>query len=118
MDKIGKGKAAEDAAAIYLAKQGHTILERNYRCPIGEIDIVSRQGEYLVFVEVRSRKGAAFGLPQETVNWNKRQRVRRLAAQYLQVKRAWQAKCRFDVIGIVYGENDEILSLEHITDAF
>lgn len=118
MDRIGRGKAAEDAAAAYLRQQGYRIIERNYRCPLGEIDIVSRDGEYFVFVEVRSRKGIVYGLPQETVNRNKQQRVRRLAAQYLKVNKAWQAMCRFDVIGVVFADNDEIKSLEHIRDAF
>jgi len=82
------------------------------------MDIVCRQGDKLVFVEVRSRKGTAFGYPQESVNRDKQDRVRRLAAYYLKVHSSWQEKCRFDVIGIVFDAKDEIIALEHFKDAF
>ncbi len=118
MDKNGIGILAENAAASYLQNQGFHILERNYRSRFGEIDIIAEDKGELVFVEVRSREGTRFGLPQETVNWAKQQKIRNMAARYLKEKGLWQKNCRFDVIGVLIDENQKIKSLELIRDAF
>ncbi len=118
MDTVTRGKMAEDAAVQYLEQQGYRILERNFRTNLGELDIIAEHEGYLVFIEVRSRKGERFGLPQETVNWAKQAKVRRMAAQYLKLTAGWKRSCRFDVVGVLFADNDEIKFIELIRDAF
>ena len=95
------GQAAERAAACWLRGRGYEILQRNYRCRAGEIDLIARQGGELVFIEVRSRSRTDFGLPEETVGREKQRRLRRLAAWYLNEPRQPEAPCRFDVVGVL-----------------
>lgn len=103
MAGAGAGRQAlarwgEEAVARHLASlEGCTILCRNYRCALGELDIVAREGDTVVFVEVKARRGAAFGLPQEAVNGPKQARLRRLALHFLQRHGLGEAPCRFDV---------------------
>jgi putative endonuclease len=97
-----KGRIGEDLAADFLEKQGLEILTRNFRCPIGEIDLVGRDGRTLVFVEVKSRSGAGYGLPQESVSWTKQKRLTRLAQWYLKQNRYDRQPARFDVIAITW----------------
>jgi len=118
LDRVILGKKAEDAAAEYIKEQGYRLRERNFRCPLGEIDIIAEDQGVLVFVEVRSRTKANFGLPEETVNWVKQQKLRRLAAAYLQRTREWGKECRFDVIGVLFGEQEQVERLELIKNAF
>ncbi|MGI6587669.1 MAG: YraN family protein [Peptococcia bacterium] len=118
MDKISLGRKAEEIAVKYLEGQGYRIIERNFRCSFGEIDIIAEDVDVLVFVEVRSRRNSFFGLPQETVVWSKQQKLRRLASYYLKEKQAWEKKCRFDVIGVLFDEENKIKSLDLIKDAF
>ena len=81
------GDAGEDLAAAALKKQGYKILERNYVCPLGEIDLIARQGKTYVFIEVKTRKNDRFGAPQEAVNPAKQRKLRLLADYYLKQKR-------------------------------
>jgi len=118
MDRISLGKKAEEAAALYLRNHGYKIIERNFRCSFGEMDIIAEDGDVLVFVEVRSRSSSAYGLPQETVAWVKQQKLRRLAGFYLKKNKAGERKCRFDVIGILFDQKTEIETLDLIQDAF
>lgn len=97
-----KGRIGEDLAADFLEKQGLEILIRNFRCPIGEIDLVGRDGRTLVFVEVKSRSGAGYGLPQESVSWTKQKRLTRLAQWYLKQNRCDRQPARFDVVAITW----------------
>src|SRR3989339_1064264 len=92
------GDAGEDLAAAALKKQGYKILERNYVTPLGEIDLIARQGKVLVVVEVKTRKSTRFGSPQEGVSVTKQGRLRRLAGYYLKAKRLAGAPGRFDVV--------------------
>lgn len=118
MNTKATGQLAEEAAAEYLRSQNYVIMERNFRSRLGEIDIIARDKDTLVFIEVRSRKGNRFGLPQETVNWEKQQRVRKMAQQYLKTTGQVQRYCRFDVIGVLFNDRMEITSIELIRDAF
>lgn len=96
-----RGRAAEDLAAAHLAGQGLHILARNYRVPGGEIDLIARHGAELVFVEVRSRRSAAFGSAAESVTPSKRRRLLLAAQHYLQcLGQRTPPPCRFDVISI------------------
>jgi putative endonuclease len=96
------GNRGEDLAATYLKKQGYKILERNYRTPIGEIDLIARHRGVLVFIEVKTRRSSKFGSPQEAVHQAKQERLRNLAAYYLQQQGLGEVAARFDVVGILW----------------
>jgi putative endonuclease len=97
MGAIGKGREAEQASADYLAARGLRLLERNWRCKGGEIDLVMRDGGTLVFVEVRARRGMDFGGAAASITAAKRARVILAARHYLAVK-GLDAPCRFDAV--------------------
>lgn len=92
------GDAAERRAEELLTKRGLAVVARNYRCRGGEIDLIMRDGEQLVFVEVRMRRRTDFGGALTSVDQRKQQRLILAAQHYLQ-KNRWQGPCRFDVIG-------------------
>ncbi|WP_372863520.1 YraN family protein [Spongiibacter sp.] len=93
-----RGDGAEQAACDYLQSQKLQILQRNYRCRLGEIDIVARHHDYLVFVEVRLRGNLRFGGAAESVNARKQQRLIHAASHYLASQCQTEPPCRFDVI--------------------
>lgn len=85
-----------------MEEQGYRVLEKNYRCPGGEIDLIARDGDYLVFAEVKYRSSQARGWPEEAVNPEKQQRIRRAARFYLYRNHYGEdTPCRFDVVGIL-----------------
>lgn len=94
-----RGQLAEDRACDYLQAQGFELLTRNYRLRGGEIDLIGRDGDYLVFVEVRYRNTEAFGGALSSVDLRKQQRIIRTAEHYL-MRYAVDLPCRFDVIAI------------------
>lgn len=105
------GSRYEETAAAYLEKNGRQVLEKNYRCRQGEIDLICRQGRYLVFVEVKYRSGTACGYPAEAVDGRKQERIRRAAAFYLYSHRLPEdTPCRFDVVSIL---NDSFTVIEN-----
>lgn len=106
------GATSEDRAVDHLVRQGLSIVERNYRCKVGELDIVARDHGVLVFVEVRSRRSAEYGSALEAVTWRKRQKVTRVAMHYLAWRRPRFEAARFDVVAIT---GDELV---HIRDAW
>lgn len=95
------GSRYEDLAADYLRRQGYEILERNYRDRMGEVDIIAKDGPYLVFVEVKYRRSLKNGYPEEAVCGPKQQRIRHTASRYL-YRHGYgeETPCRFDVVGI------------------
>jgi putative endonuclease len=94
------GQAGEALAADTLQQQGYKILTRNYRTPYGEIDLIARHGDTLVFVEVKLRRSEVFGPPQAAVNTAKQRHLRLAAQYYLSQQRAEDIKIRFDVVAI------------------
>jgi putative transposase len=110
------GDHGEDLAAAALKKQGYKILERNYVTPLGEIDLIARQGKTVVVVEVKTRKSFQFGSPQEAVSVTKQQRLRRLADYYLKDKRLAGMPVRFDVVAVTLAGDEP--QVEIISDAF
>ena len=96
------GNRGEDLAAAALKKQGYKVLERNYRTPLGEIDLIARHQGVLVFIEVKTRSSARFGAAQEAVHYGKQARYRKLADYYLKQKRLEEIAVRFDVVGILW----------------
>ncbi|PZS31082.1 MAG: YraN family protein [Pseudonocardiales bacterium] len=101
--KDAVGRFGEDVAATYLSNVGLTIIERNWRCPDGELDIIARDGEVLIFVEVKTRSSVAFGDPAEAVNRVKANRLRKLALLWLAGHRdiAYWSQLRFDVVSVL-----------------
>ena len=108
------GSAREEQARHYLEARGLQLLERNYRSRCGEIDLIMRDGDCLVFVEVRYRKHSAYGSPAETVTHAKRRRITAAAQQYLQEYPS-RLDCRFDILGI--GAADRVEWLKNAFDA-
>jgi putative endonuclease len=102
--KIQRGASAEADAARLLATAGYRIVERNFRCKAGELDIIARDGDVLVFVEVRSRADDEHGSALEMIRRNKQRRVARVAACYLEAMAPVFDECRFDVVAITAGE--------------
>lgn len=94
------GRYGEDVAARILTEQGWEVLARNWRCPDGELDIVALDGEELVAVEVKTRRNAAYGSPQEAVTRRKLNRVRRLTAAWLGAQDRVFAAVRVDVVAV------------------
>ena len=112
-----RGTAAEDAARRYLEGRGLSCLDRNYRSRAGEIDLVMREEDTIVFVEVRYRKSDAFGTGAESVTRSKQRRIINTALRYLQAKPRLEDKpCRFDVVSIS-GPVDAF-DVQWIVDAF
>jgi putative endonuclease len=94
------GQRGETLAVAYLLRQGYVIVARNWRCPAGEIDIVARDGDCLVFVEVRTRSGQAYGTPEESITPRKQAKMVEVAQTYLQVTGEEEADWRIDVVAI------------------
>ncbi len=109
----GSGELArrgEEAAAVYLERIGHTVVERNWRCPSGEADVISLDGETLVITEVKTRRSNAAGTPDEAVSPTKQKRLVRVARHYVASTGLDDAEVRFDVIAILpIGEDRAIL---------
>jgi len=99
--KIATGKEGEKIAADFLKKNGYRIMDINYRCPIGEIDIVARDKNVLVFVEVKTRKSSVLGYPEQAVGVKKQKKMSQLALWYLQEKKIQDVSARFDVVAIL-----------------
>lgn len=113
--RVAQGAAAEDFALRYLEARGLRLVARNFRCRAGELDLILRDGEQLVFVEVRSRRYSQFGTPAESVTRTKQQKLLRAAAFYLQRQRL-DLPCRFDVVAIL--QAGDAPQVEWIQDAF
>ena len=107
-----KGKIGETLAIKYLEEQGYKILETNYSNKLGEIDIIAKDNDRIVFVEVKERASAKFGYPREAVNYYKQQKIQMVANCYLKNKRLMDSYIRFDVIEILAG------NLTHLKNAF
>jgi putative endonuclease len=111
------GREGEDLAALHLQAAGYHLLERGYRTRLGEIDLIASHRGILVFVEVKTRRGARFGTPAEAVHPLKQARLARLALQYLGARGRHDATCRFDVIAVTLRPPDAP-RVEHFEDAF
>lgn len=108
--KQRQGSLAESQACQLLSDHGFTLLEKNFRCPLGEIDLIMQDGDHIVFVEVRSRSRKDYGQAGESVNWIKQRKIVKSATYYLQ-KKGWLYKkhSRFDVVSIHF-ENGNMVT--------
>lgn len=111
------GHAGEAAALAYLREQGMTILARDWRSALGQIDIVAEDGDTLVLVEVKARRGAGFGLPEEAVDARKRHKLRTLLEMYRAATKRREQPCRIDVLGLILDDKLQVTRTEHIKNA-
>src|SRR5687767_12316652 len=111
------GDFGERVAASHLEAKGYTILERNYATKEGEIDLIASRGPLLVFVEVRSKRGGAFGTPEESITGRKAQHVRAVAAAYAQEHPDAPADQRIDAVVIELDAKGRVMRVEQIENA-
>lgn len=116
MDDKQLGMAGETAAIRYLQQHQYTLLARNFRTAYGEIDIIARDQDTIVFVEVKTRTSRHYGRPCEAVSSAKRQKIIRMANTYLCRYQAWDRPCRFDVIEVFATRHQA--RIHHIRHAF
>jgi putative endonuclease len=110
------GRLGERLAANELERRGYCLVERNFRCPAGEIDLVAREGEDLVFVEVKTRRGTLCGLPEEAVTRRKARKLQEVACSYLEKHQMPDCAWRIDVVAIQFnqaGKLEEIRVYQH-----
>jgi putative endonuclease len=117
MDNRTLGERGEAIAAAYLQGQRFTIIERNFRCKGGEVDIIAREGKTLVFVEVKTRRTLSFGPPQMALTPFKQRQISKAALTWLAKKKQFGASARFDVIAIVAPDH-QVPQIEHFRNAF
>jgi putative endonuclease len=114
--KQALGKEGERVAEQYLKNKGYKLIERNYRCPLGELDLIVLDRRVVVFVEVKTRSGNGYGTPLEAVAFRKQRKMIQTAQYFLSEKKLHQRDTRFDVVGISWpGREPEI---EHVENAF
>ncbi|HHW66811.1 MAG: putative endonuclease [Epulopiscium sp.] len=116
INKRNIGSWGEEIGVDFLQKQGLKIREKNFRCRIGEVDIIAEEDEYLVFVEVKYRKDLSHGYPREAVNYYKQKTISKVALWYIKKYNLWNRPCRFDVLEIL-GSNSN-LKMTLIKNAF
>lgn len=112
----GLGRTGERLAAEELFRQGYRILEQNFRCSYGEIDLVAEDEHDLIFVEVKTRRGTAFGLPEEAVTHRKQQKIVQVASYYLDLHACSDRSWRIDVVAVQLSKNgkpEEIRIYQH-----
>lgn len=110
------GRAGEDAAVRYLREQGYRILERNFRCRFGEIDLIARDGDMLVFIEVKTRRSQTFGPPAMAVTAAKQRHLIKASQVFMSRAGRQHDVCRFDVVTIEVGSAEP--RMEIIKNAF
>ena len=111
------GILGEELASHYVRKRGYKLLVRNYRCPLGEIDLVARDRNTLVFIEVKTRRSLERGLPTESITSHKRAQITRCAQYYLKQYAVSEVPCRFDAVSVILSPEKEP-DIELIRDAF
>jgi len=117
--RIRLGRQGEELAVGHLIAEGYRIVERNWRCPSGELDVVAEDDGVIVFVEVRSRRDTGtFGSPEESIDARKQKKVRETAGYYLYRNRLLGAKARFDVVTVIFTPAGSFLKLNHLKQAF
>jgi putative endonuclease len=117
MKRRETGALGEKIAGEFLGKNGYDILETNYRCPQGEIDIVAKQQDTLVFIEVRTKKSRRFGSPEESITTAKREKLIALAEQYGQEHENLPLNWRIDVVAIQMEKSGRVRRIEIIENA-
>lgn len=109
------GREGEELATAFLRQKGYTVLEKNYKTRFGEIDIIAKDRDVFVFIEVKTRADITFGYPFEAVNPGKREKIRKVALFFMK-KLKKEVPARFDVLSIYFERGRQ--QIEHIQDAF
>ncbi len=117
MTRRDTGILGEKLAKAFLKKRGYHIKETNYRCPEGEIDIVAKHKDYLVFVEVRTKKSLEFGSPEESITPAKKERMKATASHYQQTHNNLSALWRIDVVAVELDQKGKLSRIELIENA-
>ena len=110
------GRYGEDQAASYLQDRGYEIIDRNWRSPVGEIDLVARDKDRLVFIEVKTRNGSGFGHPFEAITAKKVARMRRMVAEWCLAKQISGLKVRLDAVAVLITGGR--VHIEHLKEVF
>ena len=105
MDRQRRGKQGEDLACRELRRRGYEIFDRRYRTRLGELDIVARDGDTLVFIEVKARTSESHGSALEAITRPKRRVIVQMAHDYMTRRRPWSGPCRFDVVAVTMPAN-------------
>jgi putative endonuclease len=116
MQKKELGRKGEELALRFLKKRGYRIIEKNYTCKMGEMDIIGKEKDTFVFIEVKTRTSTSFGPPQLAVDAKKQSQMSKVALHFLKEKNLEDVKARFDVVAILLGPKGE--EIELIKDAF
>lgn len=114
-DNRQTGRLAENLAAKALVEKGYHILEINFHNRFGEIDIIAKDKNILVFVEVKSKIGEGFGLPEEMINPGKLKRVKNMATVYMKGE---NLPCRIDVVAIILSQENDLIRLTHYENVY
>ena len=115
-ERLDLGKAGEDFAFKKIKKLGYKCVERNYRCALGEIDLIATHGDCLVFIEIKTRKGRDTGYAKEAVTNRKMRQISKAALNYMKEHQCYDTKSRFDVIAISINKGKP--DIEVIQNAF
>ncbi len=115
--RINLGKLGEDLATVFLKQKGFQIITRNYRQKTGEVDIIAKDGETLIFIEVKTRSSLLFGQPFEAVTIKKQTQLNRIALDYMTRNKINNQAARFDVISILIEQNKKP-KIEHLENCF
>jgi putative endonuclease len=116
-DRASLGRKGERAAERYLRRLGCKIVTRNYKCPLGELDLVVLDKDTVVFAEVKTRRGDDHAEPHESVTWQQQQRIHRAAQHFLAFTRSQHRACRFDVVAVSLDDAGK-MACEHYPGAF
>lgn len=111
------GKLGERFAVDYLKDKKYRILKKGFRLYKGDIDVIAYDNKVLVFVEVKTRRGKRFGLPEESVNASKKKQIRKIARGFISLNKLEGKECRFDILALNYDENKGF-RVTHFKDAF
>jgi len=117
MESYKKGRIGEEIARIYLEEKGFKIIEQNYHSQQGEVDLIAKYKDFLVFIEVKSYSFRSFGSPYGAITKNKRNSIIHAARTYLYRNKIKDVNCRFDVLSI-YHNRDGSNQIDHLEDAF
>jgi len=115
-ERLRVGKKGEDLALKRLKKMGYRCIVRNYRCPLGEVDLIARDGDTLVFVEIKTRRGRSPGYAKEAIDKRKQHQLSKVALAYMKAEDCCDVKSRFDVVAINLSRGGE--QIEIVKNAF
>jgi putative endonuclease len=115
-ERIELGKLGEDLALKTVKRMGYRCIARNYRCPLGEMDLIAKDGDTLVFVEIKTRRGQSLEWAKEAVDWRKKRQLSKVALAYMKENHCADVKSRFDVVAVNLGSRGK--EIEVVKNAF